>query len=372
MDEKLNLFTDKMKNIYLKFEYLEKSKDELEYLLSLLEIDKKEAKEILIYDEIKANNLVEGYNDNLDFIENTLENNKKKKNAKTEKEQRILNLYHGYNYILKNNEINKENLKKLYNLLSRNLLIPYDIEHMGAYYREDKVFIFTSNNVLKEPEEGFDFRVIEYYMNKLIEFINEEHKFKQDSDYFIKSQIIHFYFVYIHPYFDVNGRTSRTLSMWYLLNHEKYPFILFNQGINYHKNLYYESIIESKKYGNITIFIKYMLKIIKEELEKEYAILQIKQNNLEITAVERQAINYLLTMKNNYTVKDFYTFYRRYNEFKSLKEVHEDILENLINKDIIKFERYTTNGLYDDKRNYVFSLNEDIFENYNKLIKKQI
>ena len=28
MDEKLNLFTDKMKNIYVKFEYLEKAKEE--------------------------------------------------------------------------------------------------------------------------------------------------------------------------------------------------------------------------------------------------------------------------------------------------------------------------------------------------------
>lgn len=369
MNEKLNLFTDKMKNIYVKFEYLEKAKEELENLISLLEIDKKEVKDILVYDEIKANNLVEGYNDNLDFIENTLENNKKKKNANTEKEQRILNLYHGYNYILKNNDINRDNLKKLYDILSRNLLIPYDLEHMGEYYREEKVLIYTSSNVAKEPEEGFDFRVIDYYMNKLIEFINEDHKFMQDSDYFIKSQIIHFYFVYIHPYFDVNGRTSRTLSMWYLLNKEKYPFILFNQGINYHKNLYYTSIMEAKKYGNITIFIKYMLKIIKEELEKEYAILEIKKNNIEITALERQAINYLLTMKNNYTVKDFYTFYRRYNEFKSLREVHEHILENLMEKEIIKYKRDTNKGLYDGKNNYVFSLNEDIFENYYKLVK---
>lgn len=370
MDEKLNLFTDKMKNIYVKFEYLKKAKEELENLISLLEIDKKEVKDILIYDEIKANNLVEGYNDNLDFIENTLENNKKKKNANTEKEQRILNLYHGYNYILKNNDINRDNLKKLYDILSRNLLIPYDLEHMGEYYREEKVLIYTSSNVAKEPEEGFDFRVIDYYMNKLIEFINEDHKFIQDSDYFIKSQIIHFYFVYIHPYFDVNGRTSRTLSMWYLLNKEKYPLILFNQGINYHKNLYYTSIMEAKKYGDITIFIKYMLKIIKEELEKEYAILEIKKNNIEITASERQAINYLLTMKNNYTVKDFYTFYRRYNEFKSLREVHEHILENLMEKEIIKYKRDTNKGLYDGKNNYVFSLNEDIFENYYKLVKK--
>ena len=45
MDEKLNLFTDKMKNIYVKFEYLEKAKEELENLISLLEIDKKEVKD---------------------------------------------------------------------------------------------------------------------------------------------------------------------------------------------------------------------------------------------------------------------------------------------------------------------------------------
>ena len=45
MNEKLNLFTDKMKNIYVKFQYLEKAKEELENLISLLEIDKNKAKE---------------------------------------------------------------------------------------------------------------------------------------------------------------------------------------------------------------------------------------------------------------------------------------------------------------------------------------
>ena len=50
------------------------------------------------------------------------------------------------------------------------------------------------------------------------------------TDQYVKSQILHFYFVYIHPYFDVNGRTSRTMALWHLLNSQAYPYIIFNRG----------------------------------------------------------------------------------------------------------------------------------------------
>ena len=61
---------------------------------------------------IKYNNAVEGYHDDLSSIDKIIRNIDIK-DVKAEKRQRILNLYKGYKYILEQNDIDKENLKKL-------------------------------------------------------------------------------------------------------------------------------------------------------------------------------------------------------------------------------------------------------------------
>jgi Fic family protein len=371
MSEELNLFTDKMHKLYFRFETLEALKKDLEYILEIADMHSLDfAKKTLIEGEIKANNQVEGYNDDIEYIDNIVKNNFKTKNAKDEKAQRVLNLYNGYKYILNSKKINQKHLDELYKILSRNLLSKYDLEHMGKHYREDKVYIYISNNINVKPDEGIEVSKVEKFMKLLLDFINDDHKLTTQTDHYIKSQIIHFYFVYIHPYFDVNGRTSRTLSIWYLLNNEIYPYIIFNRGINFDKNVYYKAILEAKKFGNLTIFIKYMLENVKKELEKEYAILEIEKNIGNLENIEKQCINYILSMKGNKTIKDYAAFYRRFNDKRTAVDLEENIIEPLIEKNVIipgnKTNSYLNNGM----NNYFFDINEDLIEEYTKLVRK--
>lgn len=135
------------------------------------------------------------------------------------------------------------------------------------------------------------------------------------ADLFIKSQIIHFYFVYIHPNYDINGRTSRTTSMWYLLNNQSYPFIIFNRAIQLYKTEYYKVIREAKEYSNVTFFLKYMMDHTREELEKDYIINMIKDNcNYDISTIDYQSLHYILSMKGIKTYIDFAQFYNSQNE----------------------------------------------------------
>ncbi|MDI7816261.1 Fic family protein [Clostridioides difficile] len=55
---------------------------------------------------------------------------------------------------------------------------------------------------------------------KIYDFIDELITFMENSKVndLAKSAIIHFYFVYVHPFSDGNGRTSRALSYLYLIN----------------------------------------------------------------------------------------------------------------------------------------------------------
>ena len=367
MIETIDLLINQINRLYVLTSSLDPLKEELEKFLE--DTNMKESKEVLsdlFSEEIKANDLVEGYRDDIDDIINV---NKKKKNGINSKEQRILNLYNGYKYISKTEEINKENLKKLYNILSRNLLSKNDLNLMGDYYRNDSVYIYYSNNINFLHDEGINCNEIDKYMNYLFDYINNGDKFSTMTDYYIKSQIMHFYFVFIHPYFDVNGRTSRTMSMWYLLNNEIYPYIIFNRGINFDKNTYYKAILETKKFGNITIFLKYMLKTVKKELEKEYLISNVSEIKT-LTQVEKQTLNYVLSMKGIRTLKDFTKYYNYFNEKRTVKDVNENLLNSLIDKDIIQIIRYSNSKIYDGSNNYIFQINDKYLDKDPEKIKR--
>ena len=136
------------------------------------------------------------------------------------------------------------------------MLTPLEKIDMGKYYRTRTGIILNKGRLDGSYEETMDVKYVEQFMDSLFEYINSCNNFSNMTDYFIKSQVMHFYLVYIHPYFDINGRTSRTMSMWYLLNNKSYPYIIFNRAINYEFPKYDEAIIEAKKLGEITYFIK--------------------------------------------------------------------------------------------------------------------
>lgn len=344
-------FDDKVKPLKVELEKLVQS---LEYMHS-----KDFAKKLLFPYEVKFNNAAEAYNDDISLISDTINN---RNFITTTKERRIVNLYDGYKYILRNNiSINKENLKHLYTILSNGLINDYDIDNMGKYYRNAKNMI-TSPYLDKPDLECFDFQKLPQYMDNLFKFINTNNDFELLTDYYIKSQIIHFYFVYLHPYFDINGRTSRTTSMWYLLNNKAYPYIIFNRCVMLHRNKYCIAIEEAGKYRNLTFFINYMQQRVLEELEKEYFIDCINfSNNNFLNATDIQTLQYIISFNGQKNVNHFVSMYNNFNDKKSKKEILEMMINPLIEKNILKVIRETNKNIYGNKPNFIFDFN------YNKI-----
>lgn len=177
------------------------------------------------------------------------------------------------------------------------------------------------------------------------------------TDEYIKSQILHYYFVYIHPYFDVNGRTSRTLSMWYLINKKSYPYIIFNRGISFKDSEYTKVIEDVRKFHDLSYFIDYMLSTVKVELEKEY-VMQLEANlaSDKLTGTDYQTLLYFLTMRGCKSVLDFVNIYNRFNDKKKAKEVYETMIVPLLDKKVLDIERPTKKNMFDDNSNVVLTL----------------
>ncbi len=335
--------------------YLELYKNELTELLDGLDFMKTMmfARKMMMSQEIKSNNMIEGINDDLSIIDQVIKNRDKDS-------KRIINLYHGYQYIITHQDINKYSLRELYRLLSEGLLDDYSLNNMGSFYREKPVYILKGDRLDVDPYEGVKYQDIDYYMNLLFEFINKFDN-ASDIDSFVRSQIIHFYFVYIHPFFDVNGRCSRTLSMWYLLNRECYSYIIFNRAIAFNQKGYEENIVKGRNTGDITLFLKYMLLSVEKEIEKEYLIHNISSNSkFHLSKEDLQMLEYFLNLNGNLTVKDLVMVYNYYNTKKNIKEVTLSKIMPLIDKNVLKVSGFTKKDIYDGQPNMFIKLNEEL------------
>ena len=343
----------------INIDILKKIEEELE--LFLLEEDfmntRDFSKKVMFNQEIKANNTVEGYNDSVSFIKKVIENASEEQNI--EKRNRIINLYNGYQYILKGQDITEENVLKLYKILSKDLLEEYDLSHMGEKYRKAPVYILKSGRLDDSMDEGIPYEKIEEYMDSYFEFIDTFKVDDSQTEEFIKSQIMHFYFVYIHPFFDINGRSSRTIAMWYLLNKEVYPYIIFNRGINFDSN--YDRVIgTSITRLDITEFLKYMLISVKKELEKEYIMHNLdSQSERQWHTIDYQALNYFLALNGEKTVLDYATTYNRLNTKKNTKTIFENMLLPMIEDETLKITRTTKKNMFENVPNLVLELNKD-------------
>ena len=352
----LDLKTTDSNKLFIKpARFFEVKKELIDFLKNEKHLCTKEfAKKVMFSHEIKANNQIEGYGDDVAIIKKVIAHAEDIHDK--DKRQRILNLYYGYNYILKTKEINVDTLKKLYSILSKDLLNPSDLARMGKYYRTDPVYILKRGRLDVEPYQGVKATDIDKYMEDYFKLLNTEIN-SDITDEYIKSQILHFYFVYIHPYFDVNGRTSRTLSMWYLINKKSYPYIIFNRGISLKDSEYTEVIEDVRKFHDLSYFISYMLSTVKVELEKEY-VMQLEANlaNDKLTGTDYQTLLYFLTMKGCKSVLDFVEIYNRFNDKKKAKEIYDTMIVPLLDKQVLDIERPTKKNMFNDTSNVILTL----------------
>lgn len=358
---------------YLKVDYNNflEIQDELELFLDEESYmnSRKFAKKVLFSQEIKSNNMVEGITDDLFIIEKVILDTSSIKDEKIRK--RIINLYNGYKYILTHKVMDSNHLKDLYAILSDGLLEDSDMARMGNFYRKDKVFILKNGRLDAEPDQGLPFDLIDKYMNIYFDYVNCEINGNSLTEHFIKSQIMHFYFVYIHPYFDVNGRTSRTMAMWYLINHDVYPFIIFNRAITFEASNYDKAIMDTKKFWDISFFIKYMMVNVKRELEKEMIMGQIKDStSMKLEAIDYQSIMYILSMNDEVNVLNFATTYKRFNDHKPVRQIYEEMIVPLKDKGVLEVVRNTNKMMFDNNPNEVLRINPSKFDKTNPKIRR--
>lgn len=299
----------------------------------------------IICSELEGTLNIEGVNTTRRHIEEVY----KKNNPKDKNEKIIVNMFNGLKFISETDEINKENLKKLYEILSDGCLKKED-ELKDLYYRNDKVYI--------AKHEGCPVELIDECMDSLFKFINDNIKTNDIEMSILLPFIVHYYFVYIHPYFDYNGRTARMVQLWLFLLINEIPALYLSEAINDNKNDYYKAINETRYSNNdVTYFVTYLVKLLNNYSMVQKNLEEIKKD-IENTG-ESISVNELQCLKRIIINKNIIWFnYKKFNEIAGLSITKQGSL-----KILNKFEKMDfLISKINSKNEKVFSLNENIIK----------
>ena len=232
-------------------------------------------------------------------------------------------------------KFSKDNLKKLYQILSKDCLADNLCLKEDAYYRDDDVYI--------DKYEGADWHIVDECMDTMFAFANDEENIKKHGIFL--PYICHYYILYVHPYFDYNGRTARMVSFWlnYINNIIVAPYFI-SEAINESKGDYYRALVNTRDTNNdLTYFLGYILETsIKysfvyknlEEIRKELSKTGDSLSPAEWVYVKKILIH---NTENYFNYKEFLGYINatmtRQGALKILNNLTEyEILENTQNR----------------------------------------
>lgn len=216
----------------------------------------------------------------------------------------IKNMDEGIKFVYSLPEFNKDNLLKLYKILSKGCLKEKDEIKEGQYYRDDEVEI--------DNYPGCPTNKVSECMDSLFSFVKKSIKKDDALELLYLPHICHYYIVYIHPYFDYNGRTARMVSLWInlMVNNEIMP-PLISEAINQNKNEYYKALRNSRESRNdVTYFLIYILKTaisyILSYKDLEIVDQFVKNQGNVLTETELNYVKKILvTYKGKFSYQDF-------------------------------------------------------------------
>lgn len=192
------------------------------------------------------------------------------------------------------------------------------IEHPGKY-RTKGVGIVKGSQVthVAPPAEN-----VPFLMKDLFDYL------KSNEIHLIKSCVFHYEMEFIHPFLDGNGRMGRLWQTIILM--EKYPvfeFLPFETLISKTQNEYYSVLALCDKTGNSTLFIEYMLNVIKQSLEELLSF-----NNRTMKEMDR--IEYFLNLTSKeFSRKDYMNVFKDISTATASRDLKKATELNFISRE---------------------------------------
>ena len=197
-----------------------------------------------VVDEAVYSSVIEGAFTSREQAVDFIRQNKQPRNKS---EQMVKNNYDALTYVLEHleDEISEETILQIANIVTRSAA---EVQVTG--YRDGAVYVTGREGVVYTPPQA---DAVPEMMRSLVTFIQ-----KSELHPLLKACIAHFYFVYIHPFGDGNGRTARALSYMMLLQsgYDFFRYFSISGIVAEERGKYYRSMrnVEDSD-GDMTYFI---------------------------------------------------------------------------------------------------------------------
>ena len=170
--------------------------------------------------------------------------------------QEVKNAYEAYKMIREVDPYSIKELKKVHGVMT------YLVTQESGEFRKGNEGVFDEDgnciHVCPPPEQ------VDELMTELFDWMKSN---KDKVNPLIMSSIFHYEFVFIHPFADGNGRTSRLWQNVILSNWEGiFEYVPIESQIKKYQEEYYKAINNCNSKGDSTEFIEFMLKMIDETL----------------------------------------------------------------------------------------------------------
>ena len=240
----------------------------------------------LLIDEMIKTNAMEGIHSSRKDIENAIKANKDRDNRKSDRKLRFQNQVAQYQKMLQGEELHLDSVEAVRKLYDAFVYDEVKLENEqelpdGRIFRKGAVDVVSeTGRVLHQgvmPEE----EVIRL-MEKWLLFLNDD-----SYPALLRAAVTHYYFGYIHPFYNGNGRLSRLITS-YLLAEETNVLVALRLSVTLHDNRkkYYkafEAVNDVLNKGDATPFYHFFLEQVDEILNELVEELESKNQILRFT-----------------------------------------------------------------------------------------
>ena len=281
----------------------------------------------ILSNELYKTNKIEG----IEMVKSEIYSSLKQDGKFNKKSSKLDGIIKKYKDIMENNFEDTQHIdniasfRKIYDEMFEDFEKSGNYKLDGKYFRKDTVKVINGlGNTIHIGVNGEE--AIEKNMENLIQFMN-----RKDIPFLVKASISHFFFEYIHPFYDGNGRFGRYLLSLYLAR--KLDILTaFSVSYSISKNLddYYKSFVEVEdvnNYGEITFFVENILKTIKSGQEM---IIELLNDNIIKFKHSMEILNEItkdLSEKENIILQIYLQNYL-FNDFEEITNIE---LTNSIN-----------------------------------------
>ena len=337
LDKEYSLFYVNLLEHTLLQEKIVKNSNKINYISNRLPtIAIKEIIMKILSNELYKTNKIEG----IETVKSEIHSSLKDDRISNKKSNKLDGIIKKYKDIMENNFEDTEHIdslssfRKIYDEMFEDFEKSGNYKLDGKYFRKDTVKVI--NGLGKTIHIGINGEeTIEKNMENLIQFMN-----RKDIPFLVKASISHFFFEYIHPFYDGNGRFGRYLLSLYLAR--KLDILTaFSVSYSISRNLddYYKSFVEVEdvnNYGEITFFVENILKTIKNGQEMIIELLNDSVMKFKHSMEILDGLTKELSEKENIILQIYLQNYL-FNDFEELTNVEltsiiGDLTQQTINK----------------------------------------